>query len=90
MGMRLHELIKSNAPILVPRTWYGMPSCAKEGKVVCHFQSAQKFKTRYSTIGFSDNAHLDDGSMWPVAFALTKLTPEVEQKIVALLKQAIR
>jgi len=88
MGMRLHELIKINAPDLVPRTWYGMPAYAKEGKVVCHFQSSLKFKTRYSTIGFSDSANLDDGDLWPVAFALKELTPVVEAKIIALIKRA--
>ena len=88
MGMRLHELVKFNAPDLVPRTWYGMPAYAKDGKVVCHFQSAQKFKTRYSTIGFSDSANLDDGDLWPVAFALKELTPKVEAKVIELVKRA--
>ena len=86
---RLHDLIKENRPELAPRTWYGMPAYAKDGKVICFYQSSQKFKTRYSTLGFNDAARLDDGDLWPVAFAVNKLTPKVEEKILALLKQAV-
>ena len=86
---RLHAIIKAGAPGLSPRTWYGMPAYAKDGKVVCFFQSAQKFKTRYATIGFSDAANLDDGFMWPTAFALKKLTAAEEARISALLKKAM-
>ncbi len=86
---RLHSLIKENHPELAPRTWYGMPAYARDGKVICFYQSAQKFKTRYSTFGFNDAAQLDDGVFWPVSFALKALTPEVEEKILALLKQAV-
>jgi uncharacterized protein YdhG (YjbR/CyaY superfamily) len=86
---RLHALIKSSAPDLAPRTWYGMPAYAKDGKIVCHFQPAAKFKTRYATIGFSDAAKLDDGETWPVAFALKALTAEVERKVVALVRRAV-
>jgi hypothetical protein len=89
MGKRLHAVIKSSAPGLTPRTWYGMPAYAKDGKVVCFFQSAQKFKTRYATLGFSDAANLDEGAMWPTAFALTKLTPDDEARIGALVKKAV-
>jgi uncharacterized protein YdhG (YjbR/CyaY superfamily) len=89
MAERLHELIKASAPALSPRTWYGMPAYAKDGKVVCHFQSARKFKTRYATFGFSDKANLDDGAMWPTAFALKELTAEVEARIEALVKKAV-
>ena len=86
---RLHALVKANAPSLSPRTWYGMPAYANEdGKVVCFFQSAQKFKTRYATFGFSDRANLDDGAMWPTAFALKKLTAADEARIRALVKRA--
>ena len=88
MGERLHAVIKASAPALSPRLWYGMPAYAKDGKVVCFFQSAQKFKTRYATLGFSDKAHLDEGSMWPVAFALTELTAADEARIGALVKKA--
>ncbi|TMC66816.1 MAG: DUF1801 domain-containing protein [Chloroflexota bacterium] len=88
MGKRLHALIKASAPALSPRTWYGMPAYAKDGKVVCFFQSGQKFKTRYATLGFSDAAHLDEGTMWPTSFALTKLTAADEAKIGALVKRA--
>src|SRR5215213_2495893 len=83
MGERLHAIIKASAPGLSPKTWYGMPAYAKDGKVVCFFQGAQKFKTRYATIGFSDTATLDDGHMWPTAFALTELTAADEARIVA-------
>jgi uncharacterized protein YdhG (YjbR/CyaY superfamily) len=89
MAERLHAIIKASAPALSPRTWYGMPAYAKDGKVVCFFQSAQKFKTRYATFGFNDTANLDEGSMWPVAFALTELTAADEAKIGALVKQAV-
>ena len=86
---RLHAIIKSSAPELAARLWYGMPAYAKEGKVVCFFQNAQKFKTRYSTLGFSDTAKLDDGRMWPTSFALKELTPAEEAKIIALVKRAV-
>lgn len=90
MAMKLHELVKRYAPGLVARTWYGMPAYANsDGKVVCHFQSAQKFKTRYSTLGFSDRANLDDGQMWPVAFALKRLTSVEEERIALLLNRAL-
>ncbi len=89
MAKRLHEIIKASAPALSPKTWYGMPAYAKDGKVLCFFQSAQKFKTRYATLGFSDEANLDDGSMWPTTFALTELTAEGEARIGALVKQAV-
>ena len=88
MAKRLHEIIKTNAPTLSPKTWYGQPAYAKDGKVVCFFQSAQKFNTRYATLGFSDEANLDDGVLWPVAFALKELTGPVEAKIAALVKKA--
>jgi uncharacterized protein YdhG (YjbR/CyaY superfamily) len=88
MGERLHALIKANAPGLSPKTWYGMPAYARDGQVVCFFQGAQKFKTRYSTLGFSDKANLDDGHMWPTSFALKELTAESEARIAALLKKA--
>ncbi len=89
MGKRLHTIIKASAPALSPRLWYGMPAYAKDGKVVCFFQSAQKFKTRYATFGFSDKANLDDGALWPVAFALKELTAAAEARISALVKQAV-
>ena len=89
MAERLHAIIKAAAPALSPRLWYGMPAYARDGKVVCHFQDAQKFKTRYATLGFSDEARLDDGAMWPTAFALTKLTAADEARITALVKKAI-
>ncbi|HKF19717.1 MAG TPA: DUF1801 domain-containing protein [Candidatus Dormibacteraeota bacterium] len=89
LGERLHAVIKASVPALSPRLWYGMPAYAKNGKIVCHFQSAQKFKTRYATLGFSDEAHLDEGAMWPTAFALTKLTAADEARIVALVKKAV-
>jgi len=85
---RLHALIKASAPALTPKLWYGMPAYARDGKVVCFFQSAQKFKTRYPTLGFSDEANLDDGTMWPTAFALTELTAADEARIDALVKKA--
>jgi uncharacterized protein YdhG (YjbR/CyaY superfamily) len=86
---RLHAIVNENAPDLSPRTWYGMPAYAKDGKVLCYFQSARKFKTRYATLGFSDKANLDEGSMWPVVYALKELTATEEKKIVALLKKAV-
>jgi len=89
MGKRLHAVIKASAPSLTPRLWYGMPAYAKDGKVVCFFQSGQKFKTRYATFGFSDEAHLDEGTMWPNAFALTKLTAADEARVGALVKKAV-
>src|SRR3954470_7023566 len=89
MAERIHAIVKASAPELVPRTWYGMPAYAKDGKVVCFFQSAQKFKTRYATFGFSDTAKLDDGNMWPTGFALKKLTAAEEKRIVALVKKAV-
>jgi uncharacterized protein YdhG (YjbR/CyaY superfamily) len=89
MAKRLHEIVKTNGPDLSPRTWYGMPAYAKDGKVLCYFQSADKFKSRYATFGFNDTANLDDGAMWPVAFALKELTAADEAKIAALVKQAV-
>jgi uncharacterized protein YdhG (YjbR/CyaY superfamily) len=90
MANRLHTIIKANAPALSPKTWYGMPAYAnKDGKLVCFFQSAQKFKTRYATLGFQQEANLDEGNMWPVAFALTELTAAEEAKIAALVKKAV-
>ena len=89
MGKRLHAIIKASAPALSPRLWYGMPAYAKDGKVVCFFQSAQKFKTRYATFGFSDEANLDEGAMWPTAFALKELTAAEEARIGALVKKAV-
>jgi uncharacterized protein YdhG (YjbR/CyaY superfamily) len=90
MAERLHSLIKASAPELTPRTWYGMPAYAdKDGKVVCHFQSAHKFKSRYATLGFSDKAKLDDGNVWPNSFALKKLTAADEKKIRELVKRAV-
>ena len=89
MAERLHALIKATAPELSPRTWYGMPAYAKGRDILCHFQPAQKFKTRYATFGFTDKANLDDGAMWPVAFALTELTADVEARIGELVKQAV-
>jgi|SRR3972149_2037472 len=90
IAKRLHTIIKANAPMLTPKTWYGMPAYANsEGKVVCFFQSADKFKARYATLGFSDAAKLDEGAMWPTSFALKKLTAAEEKKIAALLKKAV-
>ncbi len=89
MAERLHAIIKANAPTLSSRTWYGMPAYAKDGNVVCFFQSARKFKTRYATLGFSDKANLDEGTVWPVAFALQELTPAAEERIAALVKKAL-
>jgi hypothetical protein len=89
MAKRLHAIIKASGPALSPRTWYGMPAYAKDGEVVCFFQPAQKFKTRYATLGFSDAANLDEGALWPVAFALNELTPAEEARISALVKKAV-
>jgi uncharacterized protein YdhG (YjbR/CyaY superfamily) len=89
MAERLHAIIKASAPALSPRTWYGMPAYAKDGNVVCFFQSAQKFKTRYATLGFSDEANLDEGAMWPTSFALKELTAADEARIGALVKKAV-
>jgi uncharacterized protein YdhG (YjbR/CyaY superfamily) len=89
LAERLHALVRASAPALSPRTWYGMPAYAKDGKVVCFFQSAQKFKTRYATFGFSDKANLDEGAMWPTAFALKELTAAEEARIGALVKKAV-
>jgi uncharacterized protein YdhG (YjbR/CyaY superfamily) len=89
MAERIHAVIKASAPALSPRTWYGMPAYAKDGKVVCFFQSAQKFNTRYATLGFNDAANLDEGTMWPTAFALTDLTAADEVRIGALVKKAV-
>ncbi|HKW00150.1 MAG TPA: DUF1801 domain-containing protein [Vicinamibacterales bacterium] len=89
MAERIHAIVTTSAPGLSPRLWYGMPAYAKDGKVVCFFQGAQKFKTRYSSLGFSDQANLDDGAVWPVAFALTALSAADEAKIAALVKKAV-
>ncbi len=89
MAERVHALITANAPMLSPKTWYGMPAYAKDGNVLCYFQSGDKFKARYATLGFSDKAHLDEGAMWPVVYALKELTPADEARIVALVKKAV-
>ncbi len=89
MATRLHEIIKASAPVLSPKTWYGMPAYARDGKIVCFFQSAQKFNTRYATLGFSDTANLDEGAMWPTSFALMELTAAEEARISALVKKAV-
>ncbi|GAB4214087.1 MAG: DUF1801 domain-containing protein [Roseiflexaceae bacterium] len=89
MAQRLHEIIQTSAPVLLPRLWYGMPAYTKDGKIVCFFQSAQKFSTRYATLGFNDTANLDEGSMWPTAFALKELTPAEEARISELVKRAV-
>jgi hypothetical protein len=89
IGERLHAIIKASAPVLSPKTWYGMPAYARDGQVVCFFQNAQKFKTRYSTLGFSDKANFDEGHMWPTAYALTELTDADEAKIAALVKKSV-
>src|SRR3712207_5990847 len=90
MAERLHEIVKASAPALSPKTWYGMPAYAKEdGKVVCFFQSAQKFNTRYASLGFSDAAHLDEGAMWPTSYALKELSATEEARIGALVKRAV-
>ncbi|UVS78651.1 iron chaperone [Actinokineospora sp. UTMC 2448] len=88
MAERVHAIVKANAPALAPKLWYGMPAYALDGKVVCFFQSADKFKARYATLGFNDTAELDEGAMWATAFALTGVTPEVEERITALVKKA--
>src|SRR5215207_8330289 len=90
MATRLHAIVKASAPGLSPKTWYGMPAYAKDGKVVCFFQSGEKFKSRYATFGFSDEANLDEGAMWPTSFALKELTAGEEAKIGALVKKAVR
>jgi uncharacterized protein YdhG (YjbR/CyaY superfamily) len=89
LAERIHAIVKASAPALSARLWYGMPAYAKDGKIVCHFQDAQKFKSRYATLGFSDQAKLDDGNMWPNAYALAKLTPADEARIGALVKKAV-
>jgi len=89
MATRLHAIVKTSAPALSPKTWYGMPAYARDGKVICFFQSAQKFKTRYATFGFSDQAKLDEGAMWPTGFALKELTTVEEARIAALVKKAV-
>ena len=86
---RLHEIVETTVPVLSPKLWYGMPGYAKDGKVVCFFQSAANFKTRYATLGFQHEAHLDEGAMWPVAFALTRMTPAEEARIAELVKKAV-
>jgi uncharacterized protein YdhG (YjbR/CyaY superfamily) len=90
IAKRLHAIVKANAPVLSPKTWYGMPAYAKDGKIVCFFTPAAKFKTRYATFGFNEDANLDVGTMWPTSFALTKLTAAEEKKIAALVKKAVR
>jgi hypothetical protein len=90
MAERIHAIVRKAAPDLVPRTWYGMPAYSKDDKVICFFKDAAKFKDRYATFGFNDNANLDEGSMWPTAYALTKLTKADESKITALVKQAVK
>ena len=89
MAERIHAIVKANAPDLSPKTWYGMPAYAKDGKVVCFFQPAEKFEARYATLGFNDTANLDDGNMWAASFALKELTPAEEEKITALVKKAV-
>ncbi|MBO0771634.1 MAG: DUF1801 domain-containing protein [Actinobacteria bacterium] len=89
LGERIHSLIKASAPVLTPTLWYGMPAYARDGKVVCHFKGAFKFKSRYATLGFSDKANLDDGAVWPTEFAVTELTPAAEARIAALVRQAV-
>ena len=90
MGKRIHAIVRTSAPDLAPKTWYGMPAYAKDGKVICFFQSADKFKARYATFGFNDDANLDQGTMWPTSWALMKLTAADEKKIAALVKKAVR
>ena len=89
MANRIHAIVKATAPMLTPRLWYGMPAYSKDDKVLCFFQSGQKFKTRYATLGFSDKSNLDEGDVWPVVFAIKELTPSAEARIAALLKKAI-
>ncbi|WIY01443.1 DUF1801 domain-containing protein [Amycolatopsis mongoliensis] len=90
LAERVHAVVTATAPVLEPKLWYGMPSYALDGKIVCFFQSAEKFKARYATLGFSDQANLDDGPMWPAGFALTDVTPAVEKRIAALVAQAVK
>jgi uncharacterized protein YdhG (YjbR/CyaY superfamily) len=90
LGEQFHALVKANAPDLAPRLWYGMPAYTRDGKVVCFFKAASKFKSRYATIGFEEKANIDDGDSWPVAFAVTKLTPKDEAKFARLVKKAVR
>lgn len=90
IGERIHAIVKANAPVLTPKLWYGMPAYARDGKIVCFFQAADKFGTRYSTFGFNDTANLDEGELWPTAFAVKQLTPAVEKEIAALVKKAVR
>src|SRR5256885_44358 len=90
LGTRLHAIVKASAPVLSPKLWYGMPAYARDGKVVCFFQSGQKFKTRYATFGFSDSANLDEGMLWPTAFPVKELTAADEARIAALVKKAVR
>ena len=89
MAQRLHEIITANAPVLAPKTWYGMPAYARDGKIVCFFQSKHKFDSRYATLGFSDPANLDEGNMWPTSYALKELTDAEEERIVSLVKKAV-
>lgn len=89
LGEKVHAIVKTNAPNLKPKTWYGMPAYAQDGKVVCFFQSADKFKTRYATLGFQHEANLDDGAMWPTSFALKEISADVEAKIIELVKKAV-
>jgi uncharacterized protein YdhG (YjbR/CyaY superfamily) len=89
MAERVHEIVMASAPTLSPKTWYGMPAYTKNGKVICFFQSAAKFKARYATFGFNEDAQLDDGAMWPTSWALKELTPDAEAQIAALVKQAV-
>jgi uncharacterized protein YdhG (YjbR/CyaY superfamily) len=89
LAERFHAIVTANAPDLMPKTWYGMPAYARDGKIVCFFKSADKFKSRYATIGFEESAHLDDGTMWQTSFAVTKLSPADEKKIAALVKKAV-
>jgi hypothetical protein len=90
MGKRIHEIVKASSPDISAKTWYGMPAYAKDGKIICFFQSAAKFKARYATLGFNDPANLDEGTMWPTSWALKELTPADEKKITALVKKAVR
>jgi uncharacterized protein YdhG (YjbR/CyaY superfamily) len=90
MAERIHAIVKANAPDLIPRTWYGMPAYARDGKVICFFQSAHQFKSRYATFGFNDSANLDEGTMWPTSFALKELTAADEERIAELVKRAVR
>jgi uncharacterized protein YdhG (YjbR/CyaY superfamily) len=89
MAKRIHAIVKESAPALAPKTWYGMPAYAKDGKIVCYFTAASKFNSRYATFGFNDDANLDEGAMWPTSWALTKLTAADEAKIAALVKKAV-